>query len=157
MPKILNKWQGGKYYMGEDMSDHYVVLSQHRDSDIIAQSNFESAVRMLTEVDPDSENFTICRFGHWAVGWMESIMVPINAPYEIIGLCEDIVNSINQYPILDRDHHSEMKHDYIVGYWQTLDSEERAQILRDNGENGKRWRSNYPVGAAYDYLWDIID
>lgn len=52
--------------------DWLIVLSRHRDSGILANSNFESA---LEAMGGESECVAVEQSSHWAVGWVEYLIV----------------------------------------------------------------------------------
>ena len=43
----MQKWSRTENYIGESYNDYYVLLSHHRDSGLVEESNFWSALRML--------------------------------------------------------------------------------------------------------------
>lgn len=94
---------------------HGCLITMHRDSDILDQSNYIVANKILTAV-PDSENedgwkdvYTM-HAGHWAVGWMDHLMVRVRddngefteAWRTLCGLVEGLMD----YPVLDDEDFS---------------------------------------------------
>jgi len=102
----LERWHRESNYLGEDLSEYFMVVSKHRDSEYIAQSNFECALKLLGGENPPK--VIVAHFSHWAVGWIESIMVHQDAEDEL-GIAHNIVNDIEKYPVLDDDHYCEMR------------------------------------------------
>ena len=71
-------------------------VSITRDAQLIDQSNFAAALRMLDEAGAE---YQIVRFGHWAVGWVEHILVAPSEPG--LTVAGEIVCALADYPILD--------------------------------------------------------
>jgi len=56
------------------------VGGRHRDSDVLDNSNHEVILKALREQFPEQdgvETVEVGRYGHWAVGWCETIVVPL--------------------------------------------------------------------------------
>jgi hypothetical protein len=107
----LEKWTRASNYIGEDLSDYYIVCGQHRDSNYADQSNFIVATDRLggeSEDDEDPKKVIVAHFGSWLVGWSELLMVHESAE-DKLGSALDVVNEINDNMILDWDHYSELK------------------------------------------------
>jgi len=59
-----------------ERQDWLVVPVGHgRDSDTLAESNWAVAKQRLDNLDPHCLDHEIHRFGHWANGWFEIILV----------------------------------------------------------------------------------
>jgi hypothetical protein len=79
-----------------------------RDSDALVRSNFVSIFNHLKdlsnknnlELGPD-----ILRFGHWACGWVEYLVIPKNDI--LVKETEQILNKLDDYPVFDEDLYSE--------------------------------------------------
>lgn len=87
----------------DDRQSWYVApVSITRDSDPLAESNFETAKRILTEAGVEWEDH---RFSHWGPGWFEAIIVePTEAGRAIV---ESIADSLADYPVLDEGDYSD--------------------------------------------------
>jgi len=80
----LKKWTLPKNYVGAEWPDFYIFLGRHRDSDCLANGNFEKGLEAVRAVaskdsipgDPDETAtvFTVSE-NHWAVGWVEWIAI----------------------------------------------------------------------------------
>jgi len=101
--------------------------SQTRDSGACERSNFRTAVRLL---DGAEAEYQVVRFGHWACGWVEHILL---APaYRAFGEsleCDD-------YPILDESDFSEVESDDECEAWSSYACTDflRALAYRNNCE-----------------------
>lgn len=99
--------------MSSDLDDRldWIVAShsQNRDSCAVERSNFRTCDRLLTEQGVEHE---IVRFGHWAVGWVEHILVHPAGREAVEGLvCDD-------YTILDDTDLSEVQADDESDAWE---------------------------------------
>ena len=89
----------------EDRQEWLVMdVSRTRDSGIRDESNFDATVKALRKVDPEEEAHEVHRFGHWACGWYEIILVRPSSP--AFTVAEDIEAALESYPILDDEDHS---------------------------------------------------
>lgn len=102
-----HSWQYASNYAGEDYSHMVVVCSQHRDSKILAQSNFACALEML---GGEGKHVEVARSGHWAVGWVECILVNPKSKRKL-AIAYDIVTSLEDYPVLNEDDYSEREYE----------------------------------------------
>ena len=88
-----------------NLQDFYIVGGQNRDSDVYTRANFKAIMNRYN--NQENDNLQIHRFGHWACGWFELILVKKDTPEYEIAL--DIEHSLKDYPILDDDLLSEME------------------------------------------------
>lgn len=79
-----------------------VPCGRNRDSDALTRSNFRCALEMLGGEGDDVE---IHRFGHWANGWFEIILVKPDTSAAKIAF--EIEDSLENYPVLDEEDFSE--------------------------------------------------
>ena len=100
----MQKWSRSENYIGESYFDYYVLLSRHRDSGLVEESNFQSALNAL---NGESDTVKVIRFSHWAVGWIEVILIH-ESDKEAIDKGNEIEKSLKNYPILDEDVFGEM-------------------------------------------------
>lgn len=82
--------------------DEWLVapVGRSRDSSAIEESNFAVA---LAELGGESETVEVCRFSHWAVGWVEEILVHPQHAASI----DSLRKRLDDYPILDEQDCSE--------------------------------------------------
>jgi hypothetical protein len=100
----MEKWSRSENYIGESYFDYYVLLSRHRDSGLVEESNFWSALKML---GGESDTVKVVRAKHWAVGWIEFILIH-ESDKESVDKGNEIEESLNNYPILDEDAFDEL-------------------------------------------------
>jgi hypothetical protein len=122
-------WDSMANYMGEIPDKTWlVVLTRNRDSEILSESNFESALEML---GGESEKVQVFRFGHWACGWWEALAVSEGTEAEAIG--QTIVDKLENYPVLNEDDFSEREHNEAQDVWSRCYSvQERIEYIREN-------------------------
>ncbi len=120
----LELWKHPKDYAGETYEEYYVGPVQSRDSDILEQANFISALEMLGgESEPD---VIVARAGHWAVGWVETILVHKDS--DKVAKLEEIEESLADYPVLDEELFSEMEY---KGYQEDYDSWAKSDTIKE--------------------------
>tara|TARA_Y100001938_G_scaffold5948_1_gene7433 strand:+ start:384 stop:1229 length:846 start_codon:yes stop_codon:yes gene_type:complete len=83
-------------------------IQLNRDSGLIEKSNFETYIKGLTDIEPEGDHWQIHRFGHWACGWFEVVILnPIDSLVLDQALQDQL--SLTDYPILNEDHFSNMQ------------------------------------------------
>ena len=121
-----------------------------RESDILSESNFASALRTL---GGESETVEVHRFRHWAVGWFEIILVHPDREDEI----NEMEGALLDYPVLDESDWSEREYEAIQDYWDNMDLSDRVELCAENGESIFAARHNSPpLGDVYDYLRERV-
>jgi hypothetical protein len=112
-------------YIGETV-DGYIVLTRNRDSDALTRSNWAVGKSML----PNAE---VYRFSHWAFGWFEHLIVPTNAPDELLIAAAKIVDDLEDYPVLDDSHFSDLEYDEACEYWESSSMRTRIELCHRHG------------------------
>lgn len=86
-----------------------VAGGHNRDSDDLGESNWDTTIACLAECDPDGKDHDVIRFGHWACGWVEIVLVrPDSAAAKE---AERIEAALSDYPVLDESDFSEREYD----------------------------------------------
>lgn len=111
---------------------------RNRDSDALSESNFSAALESL---GGESETVEVHRFGHWACGWFEIIIVDPNSPAAEIA--QDIDNSLADYPILDESDYSEREWERAGSYWEQCSISERVEWCQRYGASIFAARRDY--------------
>ena len=65
------------------------------------------------------------RASHWAVGWVEHIMVRDDAPESVISTAADIIAAIEDYPVYDESHYSELQQIETDEFWSQCNLRDR--------------------------------
>ena len=130
---------------------------RNRDSNCLDESNFACALEIL---EGESETVEVHRFGHWASGWFEIILIDPASPAAKVG--EEIEASLEDYVILNEDHFSELEHEEAQRVWeQCYSNKERLEYIRRHiGQFSFRSfaimlgcvRGNYFCGSASELL-----
>src|SRR5882762_4318718 len=117
VPTYLTLWTHPDCYAGPDWSNWYTIVSRHRDSDILDESNWEAAAELLevparrlgerrctlniqppwlrnVAIKADTRESVRCiqvpRDSHWGVGWCEALRVHKDSPPSILRAADDI-------------------------------------------------------------------
>ena len=85
----------------------YITLSQHRDSDALERSNWSVITEVMLRWFPDDA--AIERMNHWAVGWIEYLLVRPGTP--AVTAAEGWRDRLANYPVADEEHHSMLEYD----------------------------------------------
>lgn len=130
-PKGLNGESNG-------ISDFLVIpCGRNRDSRCLEESNFHAALAMLggeSEPVSDDDNgpVQIHRFGHWACGWFEIILVKPGTPQA--AMAEVIEAKLENYPVLDDDDYSSREFEAAEETWKNCyNVKERVEMLQEQG------------------------
>ena len=140
----MQKWKRTDNYIGETYNDYYVLLSRHRDSGLVEESNFWSALKML---NGESDTVKIIRFRHWAVGWIETILIHESDKVSVDKGFE-IEKALENYPILDEDDFYERE------------SEKRDELIEEirkdiANEHSDWW--NLTNNATDEEIWEMAE
>lgn len=126
-------WKLPDSYIGPTYEGYIYVLGMYRDAEIMTQSNFHVAHKMLQEIHAKQENqqaydeddLTIAAASHWAVGWVETILVRATN-IELVREAAQICKAIEDYPVLDDEDFSEREWEergetisLYTGQWMT--------------------------------------
>lgn len=139
-----------------DSKEHWLVLptGRNRDSNILTESNFELALQML---GGESDTVDVHRFGRWAHGWFEIIIVDPESPQAKIA--EDIERSLEDYPVLSDDHYSNKMIEAQADSFAEIESNFRCDL-----EGKFRVETEYSFedgcdlsDVPFDDLWDYFD
>lgn len=114
----------------EDKQDWLVIeaIGRDRDSGVLATSNWESALKCLRK---HSRAFEVHRFGHWACGWLEIVIVKPGSKAEDIG--REIEKALENYPILNEMDHSEREYEAASELWAHSSVKERLGYIERCG------------------------
>lgn len=111
----LSRWSANRgidsinNYSGPDLNSWFEGPGQGRDSGVLTQSNFAVALDML---GGESETVEVRRFGHWACGWFELILVH-EADHKALKVLAEIGQALEDYPVLDDMDYSEREYEYL--------------------------------------------
>jgi len=117
-------------YIGErEFPGWYCVLTRNRDSGVLAESNFRSALRGL---GGESDTVAVHRFGHWACGWWEALAVLEGTPAYTQALA--LTEKLEDYPVVDEEDLSTLERETADTIWRDCYSvKERINYIREHG------------------------
>ena len=150
----LQLWTYPSSYFGATWEDYYVYLGQHRHSDSVTRSNFTRAKELLEDLpdDPPDEDKTsrfVVAENHWAVGWVEWIAIHKD-DQTAIDHCEEMLESLENYPLIDDEHHSMLEWNEASDYWGRLPLAERIELAIKYGHSMFAARSEDPPADWWD-------
>lgn len=125
--KNIKLWEHPENYAGETFYDYYVGPGQCRDSDVLAQSNFACA---LEQLGGESKTVLVSHCGHWAVGWVEQILVH-KKDKKACKKLDEIMGALAEYPVLDESDHLEREHEYCLDYAEDA-ADDLVEALREH-------------------------
>lgn len=115
----------------DSLEDWLVVpCARNRDSECADESNFAVALEML---GGEGDNVEVHRFGHWANGWFELILVRPGSAAEKVAA--EIEESLENYPLLSDDDYSERERVRADEVWESCYRiKDRIAYIRENRE-----------------------
>lgn len=131
------KTVGSSAYFGENAT-WLIAYTTQRDADCLDESNFafiERELRSLPEFKSwqgDEEPITTERFSHWAVGWIDYLI--INPEFSAgIELTEKLREKLEDYPCLDEEDWSQRESDAANRIWrECYPVKDRVEYIRKN-------------------------
>lgn len=107
----------------------WIVLPTTRNRDSVAGplANFDSALEIL---GGESETVEVHRFGHWANGWFELILVHPDRQSE----ADDIERALEDYPILDEFKWSDYESNEAMETWDACSGSDFERELESRFE-----------------------
>jgi hypothetical protein len=171
-PEHLTKWQRESDYGGEDLSNWYILIARTRDSNNLENSNFESIKKDLKEKFDICEDVTelnsilLASFGHWACGWIESLMIHEGNDAALI-LGDQIKEQLNDYPVYDEDNYQDREfEDYLVncrdaikGWLDSKDLEYNDHLINTIISQDGDWEMNgdfYPDDDQIEQAYNTV-
>lgn len=160
--KFLKKWEHPSSYMGYSPVADYVVTARHRESELLTQSNYSFIIRKLKalvaampegEREPrvmEADEYEALGYSkeeaitreHWVytwsarcsmVGWIEYLMLHGDAPQVLKDAAEEMLKSLDGYPVLDEDDYSMRVDDAVWDYWKDLSEEDQIELCEECG------------------------
>jgi hypothetical protein len=123
-------WSHPDSYEGYSPDGDYIIYSRHRDSGILDESNYELILQELRALIPESwegDSDPQCeapchdfRASHWAVGWLEHIIVKASAPEDMIIRAAEIIEALDDYPVYNEMDYSDRQYKAVCDYWDNI-------------------------------------
>lgn len=130
-PKTLKLWERSSNYIGPDYSDYFPLVGYTRDSGPLEKSNFEAMRDELSNKEGDLfKGVEIMGFSHWGCGWFDLIMIHKNARPELLKHADIMMESLEDYPILDDSHYCDAIREEIQSVYDGLGSFEFNELVK---------------------------
>lgn len=140
----LERFRYADNYIGPDYREYFYFYGKHRDSDPLSISNFGIIVKTLKEAgilideyerpEKAKHHVLLTRFGDWAVGWIEHIMIKEDAPLEVRRIIFDLYASMESYPVLDDEDYTLKEEEEYGQYYTMVYFYENENIKKPYGE-----------------------
>jgi len=138
----MKHWTRPSNYMGASWNGWLVFLSRNRDSPLLENHNFETALAAVKPLavdvpDEDSAGVLVVSENHWAVGWVEWIAIH-ESNTAAIAAAEAIESRLENYPILDEMAYCNREADAYCEAWvswghrEFVRELERAELIQDD-------------------------
>lgn len=147
-PEHIKRWALPDSYAGPVWPDYYVACGQHRDSDSLTRSNFTCILKAL---GGESETVIVIRERHWAVGWVEWIGIH-EGDSKALQIADDITERLDDYPVVNEDHWSNLEYEEACDFWESLNVAERLHYCQRAGVSSFAARHAYFPEGVYDLL-----
>jgi hypothetical protein len=149
-------WKTPDSYFGYNPIGDYVLYVRHRDSDLLTESNWECLQESLNKIiktlaapeirykkdyygedeELPSDWMYTWEASHWAVGWIEYLMIRDDAPRVLLEAADELYDFLKrQYPILDEEDYSRRQDEAIYQWWKDCNLEERMEYCRKSGDS----------------------
>ena len=130
----------------DDQQDWLVLpVFRNRDSEPLNESNFDTALKIM---GGESDTVQVHRFGHWACGWFEIIIIHPSLAAE----GEKIEEALDDYPVLDDDDLSRRELEAAEKMWAWMNLKERIEVCKRAGVSILAARRDRPEWDCVDYL-----
>ena len=135
----------------------YVIYSRHRDSEILIESNYDAllfGLQYIAKMHGCKEKVYDFRAGHWASGWVETIIVRADAHPAVLQQAAEYLEALSDYPVVDEDDYSDRQSDAVYKYWDELSLEERVDWCKDCGDSvfAARGERSIPDGVMSELI-----
>ena len=146
----MEKWTYPKDYFGIDPQGYSILVAQNRDSNALTRSNFETISKEMKCINWDNDsmnsapNVINIRQGHWACGWLELLLVKNNTKAYKKAL--EIEKQLDEYPVFDESHWSQLEWDEMADYWAGMDLQDRIDLCKEHEQS--------IFSARFDYIPD---
>lgn len=133
-------WKHPSNYIGAQWEGWLVFLARNRDSSLLENHNFETALELLgdgVEIaegrDAGKTSIQTVRENHWACGWVEWIAIH-ESDYRARCVAEEIADRLDQHPVLNEDRYSERECEAASESWAALSVRDRYELIKRVGE-----------------------
>lgn len=140
-----------------ELDNFYIgPCSQTRDSSILERVNFETMTDRVLAASQHDET-EIHRFGHWACGWYEMLLIHPDDTSALI-VAAELSAALADYPSLDDEAYSVAEIEAAAEYWERCRVSDRVEICQRFGLSVFAARRDEmpedPTGELVSYLAD---
>ena len=139
---LLTKWSWPQYHAGLDWSDWYVVYGRNRDSGLRVESNYDTILTRLQQLDkknptcveetacgPGGSGLQVAHDSVWTCGWCETIMVHESCT-ELLKEANRLRDQLEDYPILDEYDLSDRESTVAQEMWEWYSLKHKVDMCR---------------------------
>ena len=107
-----------------------IAATVTRDSSLIERSNWNSFITRLDEIGSErAACYEIIHCRHWSCGWIDFLVInPRNI--KMIELAEEILEKLEDYPVIDDDNYYQMLYNKTAEFWNSCGIEERIKYAK---------------------------
>lgn len=145
-PEHLQRWSAdgpagfdtANNYAGPDIGAWYkapVMLTS--DPELLDRSNWEVVTRDLLPLKTwvrESPTVAVRRFGHWAIGWYELLLIH-ESNEEALRRAEEWARALSRYPVADDEHFNQLEEEAASAAWKRLTLRERVSLMAESGRS----------------------
>ena len=111
-PIHMKRWEAAENHLGEEYPDYYVIVSRSRDASVAEESNWHT----ISEAFKRAKGVISIRASHWAVGYVEMLLIHENSAAEDLEEADRIVGNLKIDPIYDDTDYGERSKESISTY-----------------------------------------
>jgi hypothetical protein len=145
-------WPSGYH---DDDGDEWLMtgISVTRDSCTVERVNFDAARDLLRE-QLGFDAATVVRFGHFAVGWIDYLVVR-NNDEQVLKAVEALHKRLDEdYPVLDEEALSEAEQEELDQSWRDWGAYDFRRMLNQfHGDELDQWPAD---DLDEDQLWELF-
>ena len=156
-PKHLKRWTSEdpatgetSNYIGERPDDCYVgPVSVNPGSNCLTRANWKVIATELESLGAE-----IHRFGHWACGWYEILLIPPDAD-DALERADYWAARLQDYPVADETVWSDMEFEEAYQWWKDMGLRGRVELCEEAGISifAARHVDQIPDNT---YIWDRL-
>jgi len=120
-------------YIGKTWEGWVCFLGRTRDSELLTNHNFETALERLLalpqHIVEGELSVMAVKESHWACGWVEYIIIhPSNRA--AVKLADELAKKLDDYPILDESGYSDKECEATCEMWANMSLRERIEACK---------------------------
>lgn len=172
--KYIKPWVRPANYSGQTWHGWYMAIGHHRESNTLDESNFQvfhDKLGNLPRVSVDDtinagsywlkrsfldiDGIQVVRESHDLVGWVEWIAIH-ESNTEALQLAEQLMEKLEDYPVLDEEHWSMMETELVDNFWLHMSLPDRIKCCADTDESIFAARRDWPTDKVFEVLREAV-